>query len=240
MKALTGLLIVVSGLSANSFFNMSEKQSAPAAHTTMSTDSSKTVSYLALGDSYTVGELVPQQESFPYQLAEQLKQKNIPVKEVKVVAKTGWTTGELEAGINQENLTHTYDVVTLLIGVNNQYRGLSRNEYRAEFVKLLNSAINFAGGIKKHVYVLSIPDWGVTPFAEGRDRQLISDQIEQFNQINADESEEAGVKYVNITDISLEAKSDASMSASDGLHPSGKMYGLWVKKLLPQVVKQFK
>lgn len=233
MKAIISLLIL-SGLAVMPAFSMETNDNQAV------TDTSKTITYLALGDSYTIGEKVEQKESYPYQLAAQLKLKNVNVAEPKVIATTGWTTSELANGIAQADIKQKFDLVTLLIGVNNQYRGLSRTEYRQEFVKLLNTAIDFAGGNKKHVIVISIPDWSVTPFAEGRDRQLISDQIDLFNAINLEESERAGVKYVDITGISKDAKTDAELNASDGLHPSGKMYSLWVKKLLPVVIKSLK
>lgn len=178
--------------------------------------------YLALGDSYTIGETVSAEERFPNQLA-----KAIGIPEPLIIAKTGWTTDELNAAIDAADPKGPYDLVTLLIGVNNQYRGRDAEQYRREFVGLLGRAIAFAGGDAKKVIVVSIPDWGVTPFAEGRDRAKIAREIDQYNAINREEAARAGAKYVDITPISR--RSDASLVASDGLHPSGKQYAEWVK-----------
>lgn len=194
--------------------------------------------YLALGDSYTIGEAVPQEQSFPYQLTKKLGNTIRP----DIIAVTGWTTGELKQGITQRALQkHDYDVVTLLIGVNNQYRHNSAVEYRTEFAELLNMAIGYAGGNKQHVIVLSIPDWGVTPYGKnyGNTAQTAAD-IDHFNDINKQETAKQGVTYVDITPSSRLAANDASLIATDGLHPSGKMYGLWVEQLLPVVQKIIK
>ncbi len=191
--------------------------------------------YLALGDSYTIGQSVAVDERFPEQLVDSLHQRGINIARPEIIARTGWTTDELQRAINEKDPQGPYDLVTLLIGVNNQYRGYDINTYRAEFVSLLNQAIAFAGNEKDHVVVLSIPDWGVTPFASGRDRQKIAAEINAFNAVNLQESESAGVPYVNITTISRFAASDSELVAGDGLHPSGTMYAEWVKKLLPVV-----
>ncbi len=193
--------------------------------------------YLALGDSYTIGQSVPQSDSYPYQLKNALKGKNYIFADPTVIAVTGWTTGDLISAIAQANITQKYDIVTLLIGVNNQYRGYSQTNYRTEFVQLLNTAIGFANNNVKRVFVLSIPDYGVTPFANGSDRAKIGMEIDQFNAINKAESVKAGVNYINITDISR-VYTDASFIAIDGLHPSGNSYGLWVQQLAPAVVSQ--
>ncbi|PAW92410.1 hypothetical protein CKK33_02425 [Mucilaginibacter sp. MD40] len=194
--------------------------------------------YLALGDSYTIGEAVPQEQSFPYQLTQRLGNNVKP----DIIAVTGWTTGELKQGITQRSLQkHDYDVVTLLIGVNNQYRHNSPVEYRTEFAELLNIAIGYAGGNKQHVIVLSIPDWGVTPYGKnyGNTAQTAAD-IDHFNDINKQETAKQGVTYIDITPSSRLAANDVSLIAADGLHPSGKMYGLWVEQLLPQLQKIIK
>jgi len=128
-----------------------------------------------------------------------------------------------------------YDLVTLLIGVNNQYRGRSVENYRNEFVPLLQQAIEFSGGNPERVIVVSIPDWGVTPFAEGRDREQIAKEIDQYNRVNKEESSKAGTGYVDVTPVSREAASDSKLVAEDGLHPSGKMYARWVALLIPEV-----
>jgi undecaprenyl-diphosphatase len=186
----------------------------------------KTTRYLALGDSYTIGESVPEAERFPVQLAREL---GIP--EPAIIAKTGWTTDELSSQLDAVRLAVPFDLVTLLIGVNNQYRGRSADEYRTQFADLLQRAIGFAGGDAKKVIVVSIPDWGVTPFAEGRDRAKIAREIDQFNAINREEAARAGAKWVDITPISR--GSDPALVAGDGLHPSGKQYTEWVKLIAP-------
>jgi len=196
--------------------------------------------YLALGDSYTIGESVPAAQSFPYQLATALNAQQLKVSTPTIIARTGWTTDELITAIKDKALTGNYDIVTLLIGVNNQYRGYNINTYRTEFIQLLNTALGYAGGNKKHVFVVSIPDWGVTPFANGRDRQQIAREIDQYNAINKEETLKAGISYTDITPGSRNALNDVSLVAGDGLHPSGKMYGEWVSKLLPGVVNGLK
>ncbi len=190
--------------------------------------------FLALGDSYTIGEQVPAADRWPVQLARDFRSKGIPIGEPEIIARTGWTTDELDAAIAAANPKGPYELVTLLIGVNNQYRGRDAKQYRGEFVALLRRAIGFAGGNAKRVVVLSIPDWGVTPFAEGRDRAKIGREIDRYNAINREETLLAGARYVDITPVSRRASSDASLVASDGLHPSGKMYSEWVKLALPE------
>lgn len=204
------------------------------------TTTNKTFTYLALGDSYTIGEAVSQSESFPYQLSAGLARTGYTASEVKVIARTGWTTDELKAAIAKENLTRKFDVVTLLIGVNNQFRGYSSTTYRTEFTELLNMAIAFANGDKSKVFVVSIPDWGATPYAAGQDRNRIAKEIDLFNSINKDESLKAGVSYTDITIESRKALTDPSLVAVDGLHPSGKMYAYWAEQLLPKVAAQLK
>src|SRR3954447_649650 len=186
--------------------------------------------YLALGDSYTIGESVAESERYPVQLAGALK-TGAP----EIIAKTGWTTDELNAAIDKADPHGPYGLVTLLIGVNNQYRGRSADEYRQQFIGLLNRAIGFAGGAKKNVVVISIPDWGVTPFAKGRDRAKIGREIDQFNAINREEAMRAGVRYVDITPESRKAADDAALVAGDGLHPSGKMYSEWTQMIVSQI-----
>lgn len=189
--------------------------------------------YLALGDSYTIGESVSEQYRFPIQLKAALKECGIVVDSPKILATTGWTTDELVNGIAQVNITNTYDLVTLLIGVNNQYRGRSVQNYEEEFQPILQQAIDFSGGDVNRVIVISIPDWGVTPFAEGRDREQISLEIDAYNAVNKEISENMGVHYVDITPISREAAENLELVAGDGLHPSEEMYHLWVALLTP-------
>lgn len=189
------------------------------------------LSYLALGDSYTIGERLPLEDNFPHQTVDLLKQKGIKISEPIIVAKTGWTTDELMAAIEQRQIKGQFDFVSLLIGVNNQYRGRDISIYQKEFEQLLQQAIAFAGGRVDHVFVLSIPDWGATPFAEGRDRLKIANEIDQFNSINKQISEKYKVNYIAITAGTREASKDDSLVAEDKLHPSKKEYAKWAEKL---------
>jgi lysophospholipase L1-like esterase len=186
--------------------------------------------FLALGDSYTIGESVPANERWPVQLAHRLA-----LGEPEIIAKTGWTTDELNAAIDAAKPQGPYDLVTLLIGVNNQYRGRDAEQYRREFVALLQRAIGFAGGNARHVVVVSIPDWGVMPFAEGRDRAKIGREIDAFNAINREEALRAGARYADITPRSRRAAGEPALAASDGLHPSGRQYGEWVPVIAREV-----
>ena len=192
-------------------------------------------SYLALGDSYTIGESVAAAENFPNQTVAILNNTSPNFQPARIIAKTGWTTVELETGIKAANandpLLSSYDFVSLLIGVNNQYRGLSVENYKPEFEKLLNKAIHFAGGKTDHVIVLSIPDWGVTPFAEGSDRKKIAMQIDAYNDANKMIAKKYKVHYIDITPGTREAANDRSLLAGDGLHPSGKAYKMWAEEL---------
>lgn len=202
----------------------------------------KDIRYLALGDSYTIGESVPETERWPNQLARLLETslRSGGIEggiEVTIIARTGWTTSELWQGIQDEDVEPPYDLVSLLIGVNNQYRGYDINEYREEFKFLLEKSIEYADGKPDRVIVLSIPDWGVTPFATGRDRAQISAEINAFNAVNLDESQKAGVHYVDVTPVSREAVNNPSLIAGDGLHPSAEMYAEWARLALPIAVE---
>lgn len=194
------------------------------------------IRYLALGDSYTIGESVQADQRWPAQLVVALEEQGVLVEDLVLVAQTGWTTGELLAGIEGRDPQGTFELVTLLIGVNNQYRGGRLPVYEAEFRSLLEQAIGFAGGEARRVVVLSIPDWGVTEYAQGRDRQRIAREIDQFNAVNRAQAEELGARYVDVTPISREAEADASLIAEDGLHPSGEMYRRWVELVLPEAL----
>jgi len=194
------------------------------------------IRYLALGDSYTIGESVPENERWPNQLAGLLQADDLST-EVTIIARTGWTTDELWMGIQAKQIAPPYNLVSLLIGVNNQYRGLDIDEYREEFIFLLNKAIEYAGEDAKRLIVLSIPDWGVTPFAKSRDSKKITTEINLFNSVNREETEKAGAYYVDVTPKSREAVTDGTLVAADGLHPSGKMYAEWAKLAYPEVLK---
>jgi lysophospholipase L1-like esterase len=198
---------------------------------------SKTYSYLALGDSYTIGEGVPVYENFPYQTVQRLRKAGYGVYAAEIVAKTGWTTDELQAGIEATSFLTAYDIVSLLIGVNNQYRGRSLQEYTQQFEALLQQAIRFAGNHAGHVFVLSIPDWGVTPYAagSGRNSATIAHEIDTFNAVNKSLAEKYSVQYIDITPGTRLAANDASLLAADQLHPSGKEYARWAEKLAESI-----
>lgn len=194
-------------------------------------------SYLALGDSYTIGQSVPETQRFPRQLADSLLKQQVTLNPVTVIARTGWTTGDLLSRLDQEPPQGIYALVTLLIGVNNQYQGLSLSNYERELRQLFDRAITYAGGDRKRVIIISIPDYGVTPFGQGTGRgAAIGREIDQFNGLKQQVAAEYGFTWINITPISLEAATDQSLVASDGLHPSGKMYQRWVELLVPVVL----
>jgi lysophospholipase L1-like esterase len=197
-------------------------------------------SYLALGDSYTCGEAVEPSQTFPNQLVAKLRQQGVEISQPHVIAVTGWTTGELQAAIAAEQLGKaTFDLVTLLIGVNNQYRGPQKgytlDGYKQEFAELLQTALQFAGNDPARLVVLSIPDWGAMPVAADQDRQAIAADIDAYNTVNLRATEQVGAHYVDITPISRQALQDDSLVAPDGLHPSGAMYMQWVEALLPTI-----
>ena len=190
---------------------------------------------LALGDSYTIGESVAENERWPVLLIEMLNNAGNNFNKPAILAKTGWTTDELITAIKEVNPQGTFDLVSLLIGVNNQYRGNSISIYQEEFETLLRQAIDFAGGAVKKVLVVSIPDWGVTPFAEGRDREKIAKEIDAFNEVNKKVTESLGATYVEITGDSRLAAKDLSLIAEDGLHPSSKMYKHWATAVFKSI-----
>jgi len=186
--------------------------------------------FLALGDSYTIGESVDEKDRWSRQLIDLLKIKFNFTKH-DIVARTGWTTSELTQAIEAKKLTEQYEMVSLLIGVNNQYRGQSLDSYRVEFRNLLNTSIKFAKDDAKKVIVLSIPDWGKTPFAKGQDTQKIASEIDAFNNIAKEECKKLNIVFINITDITRK-NTDTSMFAIDGLDYSGKVHRLWAMEAL--------
>lgn len=196
------------------------------------------ITYLALGDSYTIGESVAKEDRFPMQLAAMLRKDSISISDPDIIAATGWPTGNLLNALNVAPPQKKYSFVTLLIGVNNQYQGRSLDEYNTQFTELLTLAISYASGIKNHVFVLSIPDYSVTSFARGSDTQKIAREIDQFNQANKNISLNFGVHYLDITTISREAKDDNTLIAGDGLHPSAKQYNEWDQLLASLVVNE--
>ncbi|OAX89198.1 lysophospholipase [Xanthomonas nasturtii] len=191
--------------------------------------------YLALGDSYTIGEGVAPAQRWPVQVVEGLRAYGWNVAPPQIVATTGWTTDELQAGIDAAAPQGPFELVSLLIGVNNQYRGRSLDEYRTQFDALLQRAIAFAGAHSARVFVLSIPDWGLTPFAhaQGGDAPLIGAQIDAFNAVAADRCRERAVRFVDITATSRDGGDAGDMLVDDGLHPSGAMYARWTALALP-------
>ena len=202
------------------------------------TEPKKAYTYLALGDSYTIGQSVLSSENFPNQTVQLLNQQNYNFKSPEILATTGWTTDELQTNINSHTFTLPYDFVSLLIGVNNQYRGRSVENYKPEFESLLKQAIQFAGGNASRVIVVSIPDWGVTPFANGRDRAQIAKEIDDYNAANKYISVIYKVNYIDITPGSREAATDLSLVAGDGLHPSAKEYARWAQKVFTAIKQQ--
>lgn len=197
-------------------------------------------SYLALGDSYTIGEAVPLNKSFPYQVTQLLRKKEYNFNAPEILAKTGWTTDELQEAVNNYTPLSKYDFVTVLIGVNNQYRGRDAIEYKEQFEEILKNAIELANGKKEHVIVVSIPDYSVMPGAQPMDTEKISKEIEVFNGINKALSIQYKVQYVDITAGSKEAKNNASLIAQDGLHPSETEYAKWAEKIVDVITSQLK
>jgi len=192
-------------------------------------------SYLALGDSYSIGEQVPIQGSFPYQTTQLLRKKGIPMAAPEIVAQTGWTTDELLLQIEKNSFLPSYDIVTLLIGVNIQYRGRTTDNFEPGFNSLLQKAIAFAGGNPQKVFVLSIPDWGVTPFAAERNNASIALEIDGYNTACNSISGSIGCNYIDITTSQRLDALDDSFLAADKLHPSGKEYAKWAKLLADQI-----
>lgn len=190
--------------------------------------------FLALGDSYTIGESVEQNDRWPNQLARALRSKGVAIDDPRIIATTGWRTDDLKKAITAADLNMQYSLVSLLIGVNNQYQGRSAESYAPEFEELLNMAISLAGGERSRVFVVSIPDYGFTPFGKAK-QETITRQIDEFNSINRDITSRYGITYVDITPISRRGIADAKLIAGDGLHPSAVMYKEWVEEILKSV-----
>lgn len=226
--------------------------------TEKSANNSKKINYLALGDSYTIGESVKIRERYPIQLAEKIEflskndenNKNekdrIFFEEPQIIAKTGWTCEELLTAIHLEehkkNFKQQYDIVSLLIGVNDQYRNYDSALYEKRFEKLLQKAIGFARKDPSKVIVISIPDWGITEYAKNKkiDAQKVAREIDFYNKINKKISLKYKVKYFDITSISRKAISDKDLIATDGLHPSAEMYKEWVELMANDVLEMLK
>ncbi len=201
-----------------------------------SVDISKT--YLALGDSYTIGQSVDTLARYPVQTVNLLRLQNIKINDPDIIAVTGWTTHNLIIALDNNPPKKNYSVVSLLIGVNNQYQHLSIDDYKIEFTELLNRSVSYAGNNKDHVIVLSIPDYSVTPYAAGADTAQIAKEIDEFNAVNKTITLAAGVQYLNITAISREARYNLQLVAGDGLHPSAIEYEKWSRLLAPLMQQQ--
>ncbi|MEQ9308706.1 MAG: SGNH/GDSL hydrolase family protein [Balneolaceae bacterium] len=195
-----------------------------------------TIKYLALGDSYTIGESVPEPMRWPLQLTDSLIKNGIETEKVDIIARTGWTTAELKQGIIDNPPSPPYDLVSLLIGVNNQYRGYDIEIYRIEFRELLEQAIEFANNDSSRVFVVSIPNYGVTPFGQSRGEDKIRKELLEYDRIAKEIATEYNIPFINITPISEKAKENLTFIASDNLHPSGEMYSEWVHEMLPTVL----
>lgn len=193
------------------------------------------LSWLALGDSYTIGEGVAEDARWPARLAAELRHARVPLADPRILARTGWTTDELSAAMDAEEPLGQWDFVSLLIGVNNQYRGRPVEEYAREFATLLARAVKLAGGRADRVLVLSIPDWGVTPFAaaEGRDRACIAQELDAYNAAARATCALRQVAFVDVTGVSRALGGAPSMLAADGLHPSAAMHAEWAALALP-------
>ncbi len=228
-------IIILTWITALSLYSCSAEEAIPV----MDKEKGKGISlseekrYLALGDSYTIGESVSADQRWPVQLQGKLVAEGIGLVAPEIVARTGWTTAELAQGIREASPKGSYDLVTLLIGVNNQYRGLDTAEYRRQFRELLAQAALFAGTQYSRVLVVSIPDWGYTPFGSSRDRSEISRAIDHFNRINYEETRKTPALYADITALSRNGIVEPQLVAPDGLHPSGEQYRRWVELLFP-------
>ena len=200
-----------------------------------------TFSYMALGDIYTIGESVPPKDNFPSQTVKLLNTQpaRASFNEPLIIAKTGWTTDELDNAIDEAAISKNYDIVSLLIGVNNQYRGRSVNEYKTQFDHLLQRAIHYAGNNTKHVFVLSIPDWGVTPFAEGQDKVKIATAIDAYNTTAKNICERHSVVFIDITTSQRADGNKEDFITNDGLHPSAKEYAKWALQLAAAIKINF-
>ncbi|MFL5739459.1 MAG: SGNH/GDSL hydrolase family protein [Flavisolibacter sp.] len=197
-------------------------------------------SYLALGDSYTIGESVPLQKSFPYQLVQKLRDKEYNFQAPEIIARTGWTIEELEEGMKNYRLLPRYDFVSLLIGVNNQFRGQEVIQYKQLLEELLKKCIEAANGKKDHVLLLSIPDYSFTPYAGKLDTEKIGREIEVFNSVGKALSIQYKIQHVDISEEWNVARNNPELIAADGLHPSEKLYQKWAKKLAELIITQLK
>lgn len=195
---------------------------------------------LSLGDSYSIGEAVLLQHSFPYQTVQLLRKEGLDFAAPEVIAKTGWTSEDLLEGMSNYTFSTKYDCVTLLIGVNNQYRGLEMMLFKQQFETLLNKSIELAGGKKEHVFVLTIPDYGLTPFAKDKNPEQISKQVDEYNKLIKAICIQYKLTCLDLSDQKGEEQTDERHIAEDGLHPSENEYKRWAKKLVDAILAQQK
>ena len=196
-----------------------------------------TSKFLALGDSYTIGQSVEISERWPVQFLKELKINTSAIDTLQIIAQTGWRVDQLKEAMNSSNLEPPYGLVSLLIGVNNQFQGQNANDFRPEFIEILEKSLKLVENRTERLFVVSIPDWGASPYGLGTDRTKVSKEIDEFNSVVKEESEKRGLRYFDITAISRRALIDRTLIASDELHPSGKMYKLWVDKMIPVISK---
>ena len=196
-----------------------------------------TSKFLALGDSYTIGQSVEISERWPVQFLKELKINTSAIDTLQIIAQTGWRVDQLKEAMNSSNLEPPYGLVSLLIGVNNQFQGQNANDFRPEFIEILEKSLKLVENRTERLFVVSIPDWGASPYGFGVDRTKVSKEIDEFNSVVKEESEKRGLRYFDITAISRRALIDRTLIASDELHPSGKMYKLWVDKMIPVISK---
>ena len=224
----TVLVILGTGCGANE-----DEFSLPT--TTPTNNTPTKLEYLALGDSYTIGTSVETSENYPNQLVRAFNTDDdtIQFEQPTIVAQAGWTTGVLLNQIEQTSLKEEYDLVSVLIGVNNQYSGINFSVFEEDFLELLTKAIDFAGGHKERVFIISIPDYGFTPFGESR-QQTISEALDRYNHYKDSVCSAWNIDYYYITDISRQGLSNPELVANDGLHPSGYQYSLWIDRILEE------
>ncbi len=193
--------------------------------------------YLALGDSYTIGQSVQPNERYPFLTVQELRSENVNIDGPQYIATTGWTTQDLENSIGTQKPSNNYDIVTLLIGVNDQYQHLDTAGYRKRFNDLLNKAVELAKNRYTHVVVLSIPDYSATPFVDSAQKMTVRNEIDVFNAINREITMSKNVSYIDITQLSREVSVDPSLLASDNLHYSAREYQKWAELLVPVIKK---
>lgn len=197
--------------------------------------------YLALGDSYTIGEGLDIKQSWPYQLQNLLNEKGFNIKQPKIIAKTGWRTDELIEAIQEQIKDEKqYNMVSLLIGVNNQYQNKPLSQYKKEFKDLLKTAISKCKQDNKGVFVVSIPDYGVTPFAKEKDKTKAIEDLKQYNAFAKTQCQKNDVAFYDITELSAKLSQSKTMLINDHLHPNAEQYKAWTESFLPQLVQQLK